>query len=48
MLVGTLSAFTGAFVATRWLDKLTLGAVRYSVAALMIVIGAALVVGALG
>lgn len=48
MLVGTLSAFTGAFVATRWLDKLTLGAVRYSVAALMIVIGAALVAGVLG
>lgn len=48
MLVGTLSAFTGAFVATRYLDKLTLGAVRYSVAALMILIGAALVAGVLG
>ena len=48
MLVGTLSAFTGAFVATRHLDKLTIGAVRYSVAALMFFVGAALVGGVLG
>ena len=40
--VGTVSAFAGAFVATRYLDKVTLGVVRYSVAALMLVIGVAL------
>lgn len=48
MVVGTLSAFTGAYVATRRLDKMTIGSVRYSVAALMLVIGAALAVGVLG
>ncbi len=48
MVVGTLSAFTGAYVATRRLDKITIGTVRYSVAALMLVIGFALAVGVLG
>jgi len=48
VVVGTLSAFTGAFVATRNLDKMTIGAVRYSVAALMLVIGVAMAVGLLG
>lgn len=48
VLVGTLSAFVGAYVATRHLDKITIGSVRYSVAALMLVIGAALAVGILG
>lgn len=48
MLVGTLSAFAGAYVATRHLDKLTISFVRYSVAAFMLVIGAALTVGILG
>ena len=48
MLVGTLSAFGGAYVATRHLDKITIGSVRYSVAALMLVIGAALGVGMIG
>ena len=48
MLVGTLSAFAGAYVATRHLDKITIGTVRYSVAALMLVIGVALAVGVLG
>lgn len=48
VVVGTLSAFAGAFVATRNLDKITIGAVRYSVAALMLVIGAAMAVGLLG
>lgn len=48
VVVGTLSAFTGAYVATRHLDKITIGTVRYSVAALMLVIGAALAVGVLG
>lgn len=48
VIVGTLSAFAGAYVATRRLEKITIGTVRYSVAALMFVIGAALVVGVLG
>lgn len=48
VLAGTLSAFGGAFVATRYLDKLTIGAIRYGVAILMLVIGGALAVGLLG
>lgn len=48
VLVGTLSAFAGAYIATRHLDKITIGTVRYSVAALMLVIGAALAAGVLG
>jgi len=46
--IGTLSAFVGAFIATRRLDKVTIGAVRYSVAALMFVIGAGLAAGLVG
>ena len=46
--VGTLSAFVGAYVATRSLDKLTIGAVRNAVAALMSLIGVALGAGVLG
>lgn len=48
VLVGTLSAFAGAYLATRRLDKITIGSVRYAVAALMLVIGAALASGVLG
>ena len=48
VLVGTLSAFAGAYVATRHLDKVTIGAGRYSVAALMLLIGAAMAAGILG
>lgn len=48
VLAGALSAFGGAFVATRHLDKVTIGAIRYGVAALMLVIGAALAIGLLG
>jgi len=48
VLVGTLAAFAGAYVATRHLDKVTIGAVRYSVAGLMLVIGAAVAGGVLG
>ena len=48
VLVGTLSAFVGAYVATRRLDKVTIGAVRYSVAALMFLIGLALAAGVIG
>jgi hypothetical protein len=48
VLVGTLSAFAGAYVATRRLDRITIATVRYSVAALMLMIGAALAAGVLG
>jgi uncharacterized membrane protein YfcA len=48
VLVGTLSAFAGAYVATRRLDKVTIGAIRYSVAGLMFIIGLALAVGVIG
>lgn len=48
MLVGTLAAFTGAYVATRHLQKATIGSVRIAVAALMFFIGAALMLGVIG
>jgi uncharacterized membrane protein YfcA len=48
IVVGTLSAFVGAYVATRHIDKMTIGTVRYSVAALMLLIGMAMAVGVLG
>lgn len=48
VLVGTVSAFVGAFAATRHLDKITIGAIRYSVAALLLLIGALMVGGVLG
>lgn len=48
VLVGTISAFIGAFVATRRLEKVTIGAVRYSVAVLMLVIGFAMSAGVIG
>ena len=48
VLVGALSAFGGAIIATRYLDKLTIGAIRYGVATLMLAIGAALAIGVLG
>ena len=48
MLAGTLSAFSGAYVATRYVEKLTIGSVRHTVAALMFLIGTALVAGVLG
>lgn len=46
--VATLSAFGGAYLATRHLEKVTIGTVRYAVAALMLVIGAALATGMVG
>lgn len=48
MVVGTISAFAGAYFATRYLQKVTFESVRLSVAALMLLIGAALAVGLLG
>lgn len=47
MLVGTISAFIGAYTATRHLDRVTIGTVRHSVAALMFAIGGALAAGLL-
>jgi uncharacterized membrane protein YfcA len=48
VLVGTLSAFAGAYIATRNLDKITITSVRYSVAALMLAIGTAMALGVIG
>lgn len=48
VVVGTLFAFAGAYVATRRLEKITIGTVRYSTAALMLVIGLAVATGLLG
>lgn len=48
VLVGTLAAFLGAYFASRHLEKITIGAIRYSVATLMLVIGAGLVSGLTG
>jgi uncharacterized membrane protein YfcA len=45
--VGTLSAFAGAYFATRRLEKITLSAVRYTAAALMLLVGTALAAGVL-
>jgi hypothetical protein len=46
--VGTLSAFAGVWVATRHLEKVTIGAIRTTVAAMMAAIGIALCLGVLG
>jgi len=45
---GTLAAFAGAFIAARHIDKVTIGLVRGTVAALMFAIGSALVLGLIG
>lgn len=46
--VGTLAAFAGAWLGARHARKVTIKGVRYSVAALMLLIGAALAVGLTG
>ena len=46
--VGTLCAFAGAFLGVRYLKKATIGIVRAMVAGLMLLIGTALIAGALG
>lgn len=48
VIVGTLAAFAGLFVATRWLDKLTIELVHHAVSALLLLIGAALALGIIG
>lgn len=48
VLVGTLAAFAGAYIATRRLEKMTIGSVRYSVVLLMLIIGTAMAIGVLG
>jgi uncharacterized protein len=48
MLAGTLAAFTGAYLGTRYLQKVTIRTVRTIVAALMFFIGAALMLGIIG
>lgn len=48
LLAGTFSAFVGAYVGSRWIDKVSILAVRYTVAALMLLIGALLAAGMLG
>ena len=45
---GTLAAFAGAWLAARYSKKVTIASIRYSVAALMLLIGAALAVGVIG
>ncbi len=46
--VATVSAFGGAYLATRYLDKVTIKGVRLTVAALMLLTGFALAIGLLG
>lgn len=48
MLVGSLSAFAGAYAGTRNISKLTVSSVRNAVAVVMFLIGTALVAGVLG
>lgn len=46
--VGTLAAFLGAYLGVRLLKKTTIGIVRAAVAVLMLLIGAALILGVVG
>lgn len=48
VIAATLAAMAGAFVATRFLRKTTIGGVRKTVAGLLLVIGAAMAAGLLG
>ena len=46
--VGTVCAFAGAYLGTRYLEKATVGVVRIIVATLMLLIGVALTLGTIG
>jgi len=46
--VGTLAALVGAWVAIRRMDKVTIASIRYTVAALLLLIGLAMAVGIVG
>lgn len=46
--VGTLSAFTGAWLGSRYMKKMSIGVVRYIIATLMVVIGVLLILGIIG
>lgn len=46
--VGTIAAFAGAYMGSRWIEKLTIGLVRRVVAGLMLIIGLALAGGVIG
>jgi uncharacterized protein len=48
VVVGTLAAYAGVWVATRRLEKVTIGAIRTTVAAVMAAIGIAMCLGLLG
>jgi len=48
VLTATLAAFAGAFVGSRWLEKVTIGLVRGLVAAMMLVIGSLMLAGIIG
>jgi len=48
VLVATLAAFAGAFIGSRWLDKLTIGLVRGLVTTMMQAIGGLMVAGVVG
>lgn len=48
VVAATLSAMIGAFVATRFLRKMTIGGVRRAVAGLLLAIGAAMAAGLVG
>lgn len=45
---GTLCAFAGAFLGTRYLTRATVGVVRGMVAAMMLLIGIAMILGVVG
>lgn len=46
--VGTLCAFAGAFLGVRYLKKATIGVIRSIVAAVMLLVGSAVLAGVLG
>lgn len=46
--VGTLCAFAGAYLGVRYLNKATIGVIRWIVATIMLTVGASLLLGLLG